>query len=1795
MLTKPTNYFICLFVSLFFLDCSNDKSAELIDTNFTQEVSTDQNLNFIFNKPLVGDTAMNYWDTIQYITFEPKLNGRFKWFSESVLVFSPSTAMPPATNLKGRLTDKIVAGTGLTLTGKKTVEFRTPLLEVVGSRVFWSASEGDQTSIYMTVDFKYPVNSSTVRDNIKVVLDGKPANTKMFDSSNERQINLLLPSTVPKDQTYNIVLTVEKGLKPLNGNIGMKEDYSKTLILNSPFSIEVRDIESKHNGTEGEIIVDISQETTEDVEQFISVTPKVKYTIESSESKLKLVSDDFDMRKKYKVVVKKGLKGKHGGSLKRDFTKEISFGELKPEIRFENKNALYLSGDGQRNIGVKITSVDKVQVQIMKIYENNILNFIGQGSYRYDYNYDEYSFGYDFDETKDLGDVIWKKTYDVSELSRKRGERILNLDIEDQVKDYQGIYVVKVSSTEQYWLKDAKLVSVSDIGLVAKDGQQNITVFANSLNTAQPKSDVTLSFIGRNNQLIGKATTDANGVAIFKKPEKNLQGFQISMITASTGQDYNYMTFKSTKVNTSKFDVGGRRENLSGFDVFLYGDRDIYRPGETMYISGIVRNVSWLSPGNIPVKIKIKTPDGRDLKTIKKTLNEHGSFETKLELSPAAQTGGYSLEVYTSTDVFLTSKRISVEEFVPDRIKVDVQIDKKDLELSETALIELTATNFFGPPAANRNYEINISTKRKYFSHKDFRSYNFSIEGTQNYFRNILHQGETDSLGKASKPYQLAETFQNMGLVQSDVFVTVFDETGRPVNRKETINISTQDVYYGVDRDRYYTKVDSEVQFPLVALDKKGKVLSGVKTRVKLIKHEFRTVLSRSGSYFRYRSEPVTKVLVDKEIELSGTEEYFSYIPERTGRYELQISAPGISTYVKEIFYAYGWGNDNSNNSFEVNPEGQIDITLDKTKYEVGETANVILTAPFSGRVLVTLESDEVLQHFYVDTDNRSASFPVTVTDEFVPNVYITATLFKPHEESDLPLTIAHGAAPILVENTNNKLDIAIEAPDKSRSRTKQTIKVKSTPNTAVSLAIVDEGILQLTQYKSPDPYNFFYRKKALRVKSYDIYPFLFPEIDMASGLPGGDGAFDSELQKRVNPLTNKRIKLVAFWSGILETDDSGNLEYEVDIPQFSGDLRIMATAYKEKAFGSASDNMKVADPLVISTSIPRFLSPGDTLVMPVTITNTTEKEAACKALLEVDGPIQIIGNDKMDTSVPANSERRVTYKMVVDRQIGQAKINVAIRAFGESFANNTDITVRPAAPLQKLTGSGFIAGGKTGPIKMEDDLFLPQSRSRKLIVSRSPMVEFTEDLGYLVRYPYGCVEQTVSAVFPQLYFQDLAKDLLKQDNKNSNPNYHIMEAIKKLQLMQLYNGGLTYWPSGGYESWWGSVYAAHFLYEAQKAGFEVDQTMYARLLDYLVTKLKSKETIFYYYNSGNSRKIAAKEVPYSLYVLALAGKAQRSTMNYYKNNKDALSLDGKYLLAATYALIGDDTRFRQVLPDAFDGEISKRISGGSFYSYIRDEALALNVLLDVDAENPQIGIMAKHLSSALKKNRYLNTQERVFSFLALGKIARLNANSTVTATIKSGGKTAGKFDGKTLTLTEKDLTDNQVSLEASGEGNLYYFWESEGISSDGSFKEEDSFLKVRKTFFDRNGRKINSNRFRQNDLVVVRLSINTTNNSSVENVAMTDILPAGFEIENPRITEGPGTKWITNKSRAQYMDVRDDRISFFFTAGSRTQNYYYVIRAVSKGTFQMGPVGADAMYDGEYHSYSGGGSVIIE
>lgn len=1784
-------------VVLFFSAC-NRTSVSLDETNAKDQVPQLGNLNFRFSKALMADSLLNRWDSSEYINFEPTIPGRFRWENPDELVFSPSRPLPPATSFSATFNTRelLMHSKFGRMENADKINFRTPDLALENTNMIWVLAGNNSTAPMPQMDiyFNYPVNPASLKEKLHITVDGKEAGYNFQTLSADNKITVRLLDVKTADKDYDAILHLDKGLVPDGGGNGTRETTEIKSYIPSPFVLNINNVSSDHDGTSGTISVKTSQQPADaNTASFLSITPAVKYAVALTDDGFTISSENFDASKSYQLTINKGLRGKIGGVLREEYNNDLAFGALEPSISFTNKKAVYLSAQGAKNIEIKITNVPKVKMIISKIYENNLVAAQRHGYYPTETSLTGDESNYDDSESNaTMGDVIFEKEFDARSLAKSGNSRLLNFNPGDQLPDFKGIYHLSIRSTEDYWINDSRFISLSDIGLIAREGTDKMFVFANSLQTASPVNGVNVLVYGYNNQLLGMAATNAEGVAEVAYTRKEFAGFKPAMVIAKTAGDFNYLPLNSTAVATSRFDVGGKQSSSTGLDAFIYAERDIYRPGEKVNFSIILRDRLWKAPGDMPIKLKFLMPNGKELKTFRKTLNEQGSTEANIDISSAAITGSYTLEVYSSNDIILATKSFMIEEFVPDRIKVTATLNKPFLIPGDLMSLRISAVNFFGPPAANRKYEEEIQIKQKAFNTKKYSRYNFNLANQSSFFDKVIREGKTDENGNASEPYQVPATFNNIGILQATFFATVFDETGRPVSRSASADIFTQQIFLGLGNDDYgYYPLNQTIRFPIIAIDKNEALVNGAKAQVTIIKHEYRTVLTQSGGYFRYDSQKKDKLMYENVLTVSGEQTVVSFVPRSPGDYEVRILLPGANSYVSRSFYSYGgWGGDNS--SFEVNNEGNIDIELDKASYQSDETAKVLFKTPFSGKMLVTIELDKVISHQYVNVDKRTASLDLKVTKEHLPNVYITATLIKPHQFSDIPLTVAHGFVNVKVEEKSRRASVQIIAQKLVRSRTHQQVRVKAVPNSYVTLAAVDNGVLQVSGFSTPDPYDHFYSQKALAVNGYDIYPLLFPEVKARLSSTGGDG--DLKTSKRTNPMPNKRVRILSYWSGIVQANGNGEANFEFDIPQFSGQVRLMAVAYRNEVFGSAEAAITVADPIVLSTALPRFLNPGDTVTVPVTISNTTAKNATTSARLVVTGPLQVIGNNNQTLNLTAKSEGRAVFKIVAASAIKIGKVQVEVQGMGERFTDETEISVRPASTLQKLTGSGSVSGNAYQRITIPVSDFMSGSSNYSLVVSRSPVIELTNQLNYLVQFPYGCTEQVISAAFPQLYYGDLAQLIQAHTASATNANTNILEAVRKIKMRQLYNGAVMLWDNEATENWWLTVYAAQFLLEAQKAGYDVDQSLIETMLAYINNKLRNKQTINYYYNRDQQKKIAPKEVAYSLYVLILAGRPNISVMNYYKANQKLLSLDSRYLLSAAYALAGDKVSFKEILPFTFSGEESVPQTGGSFYSDIRDEAIALNVLIDVDAGNAQIPVMARHIVNKLKQRTWFNTQESAFSFLALGKLARSAAKSDLTADIKVNGKIVAKVNANAVRLTAKELGGTNVDVSTKGQGRLYYWWQSEGISVSGNYKEEDSYIKVRRKFFDRSGTQFNTNAFNQNELVIVQAVIEKSYAGSINNIVLTDLLPAGFEIENPRTKEIPGMDWIRDADTPTQLDVRDDRINLFIDLTKNRQTYYYAVRAVSPGVYKMGPLSADAMYNGEYHSYHGAGTVDV-
>lgn len=1780
------------FLTLFFLisfavSCDRIPEVGIKHLGFGNEVELLQNLIFRFDKELVSDVDLNQWESTEYLDFEPKIQGKFKWIGKNELLFSPAKPMQFATEYKAKLSDKLLKRKKgeMTVDKEEIISFKTPSLKIKEQQAYTTIDQNHQKRTRVLLELNGRYDSHTIKNDIEILAGGQPVDYKLVATENANDVLLELDKD-PKAKELKVKIAGKKGSP---GKFPNKEILEIPLHKND--KLEILSFVTSYKKLKGYITVKTSQSVdAASVQKNLKITPEVKYSVEPSESGF-VIKGDFNQEDVYKLSISNQLNGVLGGKMDDDFTHDVYFGVVDPYLEFTNRKAQYLSTKGNKNIGVNIVNIPKVRIKIAKVYENNILPFIKSG-YQY---YDED--GSPFRYYRDPGlytDELTNKAIETADLPTKQGVTVLNMPLPEQ-RESKGVYYVSIGSEDEYYRSIQKIISVSDIGIISKlsRDQQTLSVFVNSIMTTESLEGVEIKLISQNNQEITKGKTDKTGTIVFNDLKKNHPSFSVAMITANHENDFNYILFEDTEIETSKFDVEGRSPSVSGLEAFIYGDREIYRPGETVHFNAVVRNYLWETQKELPVKIKVKQPRGKEISSFLTKTNASGAVEHSVKLDRAALTGFYTLEVLTGNDILIASKSISVEDFMPDRIKVQLEVPDK-VVVPGKALAKVTATNLFGPPASNKKYEMEFSIGHKRFAPKGFEDFNFGISD-QTRFEKELIEGTTNAEGLGIQTFEISDKLAGRGLLEGKIMVSVFDESNRPVHRLQSFDIYTQQQFLGVRLPAYFTATNAPYPLELVAFDANEKTTT-VTAGIEIYLLDYQTVLEKTENGLRYVSKKKEKLIKSQQVNVNGKTRVADFVPKISGEYEVRVKLPNAESFVASNFYAYGYGN---RSSFEVDTDGEVQITTDKEQYAVGETVKAIFKTPFDGKLLVTVENEGILEHKYLTTNQKSADFSFKLAGTHLPNAYITATLIRSMDQPEMPLMSAHGLKSVKVDDFNRKLPIQITAQAKVRSQTHQVVEIKTTPNTELTVAVVDEGILQIKNTETPDIYKYFYQKRALGTRSFDLYPLLLPEIALNnSSKTGGDAG----LGKRVNPLANGRAELVAKWSGIIKTDASGKAKFEYDIPEFLGKLRVMVVAYDNEKLGSAEQEVIVSDPISMSVGMPLFLSPDDKVKVPVTFFNTTDASQTIKISASTEGKISAGIPSLQELTVAARQEKFIEIEIKSGDEIGLGKLKVVADNGKEKFSKSTEISVRPAGSLHKSGVSGILVKDKEMTFVAPDN-YMKGTLSSKVYISPMPILQFGHRLRDLLEYPYGCTEQVISRAFAQLYFEDIAEvlyadsSLSESGRSERNPRYNVQSAIDKLQEMQIYNGALPYWPGREDPQWWVSAYALHFAVEAQKAGYEVPKNLIEELKRYLVFQAgveeNKKET---YYVMVNKKRVKREririELAYSLYVLSLTDDPYLAGMNELKADFANLSQDQKFLLACSYMQIGDERSFRALLPKSYIRESYDPMLEGSFSSPVRNMALVLNALVESDPANNQIVALTQSVNGVLSgKNNYLNTQELAFSLLSVGKILKQN-KATSQATVSYEGKSIRTISGKGEWL---DLTKYPKGIKVSG-SQMYYYQINEGIPLSSNVTIEDKGLIARRAYFTRDGVQIKNSTIKQNQLVVVRLTVSSGADIpyQVDNVVLTDILPAGLEIENPRLVGDRDMTWIKDAAEPDYLDIRDDRIHYFVSATTKPKHYYYLARAVTQGGFIQGSVSADAMYNPFFRSYWGGGRITV-
>jgi hypothetical protein len=665
----------------------------------------------------------------------------------------------------------------------------------------------------------------------------------------------------------------------------------------------------------------------------------------------------------------------------------------------------------------------------------------------------------------------------------------------------------------------------------------------------------------------------------------------------------------------------------------------------------------------------------------------------------------------------------------------------------------------------------------------------------------------------------------------------------------------------------------------------------------------------------------------------------------------------------------------------------------------------------------------------------------------------------------------------------------------------------------------------------------------------------------------------------------------VAFWSEVLIADDAGRARATFDVPEFQGALRLMAVAHREDTFGSSERTTHVRDPLLMLPTLPRFLSLGESAQVPVTVRNDTPRDGRFTVSLAAQGQARVAGEASRTVDVPRGAGRTIAFAIESGEAPGDAFLTLTASGNGETTTATAPLSLRADLPAKSVESLGGIAQSVTTFPPGENGMFRPGTVTRDLRISPLPILQFHGRLEYVLTYPYGCVEQTTSSAFPLLYLGDLARELEPELFDRGDPAFYVQAGIDRLATMQVGSGGFAFWPNGEEAYPWGSVYATHFLVEARRAGYPVESAQYDGALEFVGREARAQEQ---YVGSDLQRTV------YALYVLARAGKPDLGTMDFVRErHKAELSLESRALLGAAYAAAGHPRAFEQMIRDVQDAETQSRQTGDNLNSTVRNRAFILMALLDVSPNDARVPKLVDRLSRDASQDGYRwNTHETSLALVSLGQFFRRQASkASYSGKVYAGDVLVGSFTKKTATFknlpTDKPITVRMDPGYASGAA--FFALRSRGIPSDGAFRPESEGLILEREFLTRTGREQDLGAIVQGQLVVVRTRIRSTV-GGVKNVVLSNLLPAGLEVENPRLESSESLPWVTDASAGSgHLDMRDDRVlEFLDLPDTGWHTSYAVLRAVTAGSFRLAPAQAEAMYDPAIHATGARGTVRV-
>ena len=1342
-------------------------------------------------------------------------------------------------------------------------------------------------------------------------------------------------------------------------------------------------------------------------------------------------------------------------------------------------------------------------------------------------------------------------------------------------------------------------VFASNLGMIVKRNSLNkLWIAVSNILDTNPVGKAQVTVYNFQLQPIGKGETNGEGFV-----EISSKGTPFIVVAEAEKQKAYVRVVDGEEQSVSRFDVGGK-EIQKGLKGFIYGERGVWRPGDTLHISFILEDREKRIPDKHPVALEIYNPKGQFYTKMISTQGMNGFYTFDVPTQAGDPTGLWNAYIKVGGTTF--HKGLRIETIKPNRLKINLTLPKILQSTDKNVTVPLTSAWLTGATASKLKAKVEMSLSKVNTQFKNYGQYIFNDPATDfTTIKTDVFDGILNEEGKAGVTLKVPAATNAPGMLNATFTTRVFEPGGDASIYTQSIPFSPFVSYVGINLNQpkgKYIETDKDHVFDIVTVNSQGQPVNRSNLEYKIYRISWSWWWENSeesfGTYINNSS--ITPVASGK-LQTSGGKTTFKFRVDYPswGRYLVYVKdkdsghATGGTIYVD-------WP-ESRGRSNKTDPSGikMLTFSLDKDSYEIGETATAIIPAAAGGRALVSIENgSSVLHREWIEVTNEGdTKYTFEITPEMTPNVYLHISLLQPHAQTinDLPIRM-YGIAPVFVTNRQTVLQPQIQMPEVLRPETdfNVTVSEKSGKPMTYTLAIVDDGLLDLTNFKTPDPWNEFYSREALGIRTWDMYDnVLGASAGAYSSLfsVGGDATL-----KPADAKAN-RFKPVVKFIGPFYLEKGRQQTHTLKLPMYVGSVRAMVVAGQDGAYGNAEKTAFVRTPLMLLSTLPRVLSIQEEITVPVNVFAMEKQVKNVTVSLQASGGgVQIEGSHQQSLTFNRPGDQLVFFTLKTGNKTGKATIKLTASGGGQQTKETIEIEVRNPNPIVTLRSSEWIETGQNKELSYQLGS-LSANNQIKLEVSRIPSVDISRRFDFLYNYQHHCTEQLTSKALPLLFIAQF-KTIDTREAEKIKAN--VQEAIRQIYARQLPNGGFVYWPGNAVADEWISSYTGMFLTLAQEKGYAV----HANVLNKWKRFQRAAAQNWRMPQEANNWQQWQSELQqaFRLYTLALAGAPEYGAMNRMKE-QPGLSIQAKWRLAAAYALTGKMKPAEELVYNAETTVIPYSSMNQIYGSSDRDEAMILETLLLMNRERDALQ-QAKVVSKNLSQENWFSTQSTAFALMAMGRLAEKLSGSldftwTWNGKQQHAVKSAKAVFEKEISTSPKSGT---VAVKNQGKGALSIDLITRTQLLNDTLPAISDNLRMDIRYASMDGKPMSVNDIRQGtDFTAIASISNTSGTTDYTNLALTHIIPSGWEVYNERMTVPEAEPQETTDSSGNvsgqytYQDIRDDRVlTYFNLRRGETKIFTIKLQATYAGNFILPAVQCEAMYDVNVQARSKAGRTTV-